>query len=81
MKMQLSRDEEIMCMLAAVKLCVDNNKSMDALSVPKSDIVGKIFLKIPAVGSLFNPVGIFFVMIFIGGLYVLVLGLNGLRKK
>lgn len=59
----------------------DNNKSMDALSVPKSDIVGKIFLKIPAVGSLFNPVGIFFVMIFIGGLYVLVLGLNGLRKK
>ena len=27
--MQLTREEEIICMLAAVKLCVDNNKFMD----------------------------------------------------
>ena len=59
----------------------DNNQSMDALAVPKSDIVGTIFLKIPAIGSLSNTAGIFSLLLLIGGLYLLMYGIRSIRKS
>jgi signal peptidase I len=58
----------------------DNNASIDALSVPKSDIVGTIFLKVPAIGSLLNAAGIFSLILLIGGIYLLIYGLKSIRK-
>ena len=58
----------------------DNNTSIDALSVPKSDIVGTIFLKVPAIGSLLNAAGIFSLILLIGGIYLLIYGLKSIRK-
>ena len=59
----------------------DNNESMDALTVPKSDIVGTVFLKIPGVGSLFNTAGIFSILLFIGGISLTIYGIRNLRKN
>ena len=58
----------------------DNNASIDALSVPKSDIVGTIFLKVPAIGSLLNAAGIFSLILLIGGIYLLIYGIRSIRK-
>lgn len=59
----------------------DNNDSMDALTTPKSDIVGTIFLKIPAVGSLFNLAGLFAALLLIGGIWVITYAIRNLRKN
>jgi signal peptidase len=59
----------------------DNNQSVDALLVPKSDIVGTIVLKIPAIGSLFSTAGIFSLILLIGGIYLLIYGIRGIRKS
>jgi len=59
----------------------DNNKSMDALAVPKSDIVGTIFLKLPGIGTMFSVVGVLTLILFIGGFYALGYGLRNLRKS
>ena len=59
----------------------DNNDSMDALTAPKSDIVGTIFLKIPAIGSLFNLAGLFAALLLIGGIWVITYAIRNLRKN
>ena len=59
----------------------DNNVSADALAVPKSDIIGTVFLKIPGVGSLLNTAGIFSILLFIGGVSLTLYGIKNLRKN
>ena len=59
----------------------DNNQSVDALTVPKSDIVGTVFLKVPAIGALFNAAGIFFLILLVGGIYLLMYGIRSIRKS
>jgi len=58
----------------------DNNKSMDALSVPQSDIVGTVFMKLPGVGKLFTATGLLFLLLIIGGIVAMGYGIRALRK-
>jgi signal peptidase I len=59
----------------------DNNKSMDALSVPESDVVGTVVLKIPVVGQLLNFTGLVILVLIIGGIYLITYGVRALRKN
>jgi signal peptidase len=59
----------------------DNNKSMDALSVPESDVVGTVVLKIPVVGQLLNFTGLVILVLIIGGIYLIIYGVRALRKN
>lgn len=58
----------------------DNNKSMDALSVPKNDVVGTVFMKVPGVGNLLTATGLLFLTLIIGGLVAVYYGIKLLRK-
>ncbi len=59
----------------------DNNKSMDALSVPESDVVGTVVLKIPVVGQFLNFTGLVILVLIIGGIYLIIYGVRALRKN
>lgn len=58
----------------------DHNASMDALSVPSSDVVGAVVLKIPGLGNLFNFTGFIFLVLIVGGIWLLVYGIKKLRQ-
>jgi hypothetical protein len=53
---------------------------MDALSVPSSDVVGTVVLKIPGLGNLFNFTGFIFLVLIVGGIWLLVYGIKKLRQ-
>ena len=59
----------------------DNNQSIDALPVAKDDVVGTVFLKIPLIGKLLNPVGLIIVVLIVGGGYLIGYGIRTLRNK
>ena len=59
----------------------DNNESIDALSVPEADVVGKVAIKIPGVGNLYTPLGAVSVIAVIGGIWLMVVGIRRLRNK
>ena len=59
----------------------DNNQSMDALPVAKDDVVGTVFLKIPLIGKLLNPLGLMIVILIVGGGYLIGYGIRTLRNK
>lgn len=59
----------------------DNNKSMDALSVPKDDVIGTVVLKLNGVGNLFTPGGLVSVLALIGGIWISIRGIKKLRDK
>jgi hypothetical protein len=58
----------------------DHNATMDALSVPSSDVVGTVFLKIPGIGNLFNFNGFLFLVLIVGGICLMVYGIKKLRQ-
>lgn len=57
----------------------DNNASMDALTVPSSDVVGTVFLKIPGLGNLLNLTGLLIVALMAGGIWLVVFGIKKIR--
>ena len=59
----------------------DNNEAIDALTVDKKDIVGTVFMKVPFIGGLFTPVGLISLVLFIGGLYAVLLGIRKFRQQ
>jgi signal peptidase I len=58
----------------------DNNAAMDALPVPRSDVIGTVFLKVPGIGRLLNLAGLFLVTLFVGGLWLVGYGIKKIRK-
>jgi len=58
----------------------DHNATMDALSVPSSDVVGTVVLKIPGLGNLLNFTGFIFLVLIVGGIWLLVYGIKKLRQ-
>ena len=58
----------------------DHNATIDALSVPSSDVVGTVFLKIPGLGNLFNFTGFLFLVLAVGGIWLLVYGIKKLLQ-
>lgn len=59
----------------------DNNQSPDALMVARSDVKSVIFLKIPSIGGLFNPLGALATVGVIGGIWALGFGILSLRRS
>ncbi len=57
----------------------DHNKTMDALSVPSSDVVGTVFLKIPGLGNLFNILGLLYITLVAGGIWLIAYGMKRIR--
>lgn len=58
----------------------DNNTSEDALKVPSSDVRGVVFMKIPSIGGLFNPLGLLATVGVIGGMWALGFGILTLSR-
>lgn len=58
----------------------DHNATMDALSVPSSDVVGTVFLKIPGLGNLFNILGLIYTALVVGGIWLITYSVKKLRK-
>lgn len=54
----------------------DNNQSMDALLVPKTDVIGTVFLKLAGLGNLFTFAGLMILVLLIGGMCVVVWGIK-----
>jgi len=59
----------------------DNNKSMDAISVPKSDVIGTVVLKLKGVGNLFTIGGMISVLAIVIGIWIVIRGIKKLRVK
>ena len=59
----------------------DNNQSMDALPVPKEDVIGTVILKIPFLGKLLNLFGLLILALVIGGIYLIGFGIRKLRNQ
>jgi signal peptidase len=59
----------------------DNNQSMDALSVPKDDVVGTVVLKLPLIGKFLNLLGLLTFGLIIGGIYLVGYGIRTLTKN
>jgi hypothetical protein len=58
----------------------DHNQSMDALSVPKADVVGPVVLKIPGLGNLLNFKGFIYLLLIVSGIWLIVYGINKIRN-
>jgi signal peptidase I len=59
----------------------DNNQSMDALSVPKDDVVGTVVLKLSLIGKFLNLLGLLTFGLIIGGIYLVGYGIRALTKN
>lgn len=59
----------------------DNNQSVDALMVAKSDVKSTVVLSLPGIGSLMNPAGALAIAGVIGGIWALIFGVGALRRS